>query len=74
MELVLENELAHGGNQVLRWMASNVMIYMDPAGNIKPDKGKSIEKIDGIVALVMALGRAMLAPPPQYTSPFVGAV
>lgn len=74
MELVLDGELAHGGDPVLRWMASNVMIYTDPAGNIKPDKGKSIEKIDGIVGLVMALGRAMQAPIAQYTSPFVGAV
>lgn len=56
--LVLGRELAHGGNEVLRWMATNVAIAQDPAGNVKPDKGKSTEKIDGIVALVMALGRA----------------
>lgn len=56
--LVLGGELAHGGNEVLRWMATNVCIAQDPAGNIKPDKGRSTEKIDGIVALVMALGRA----------------
>lgn len=66
MELALSGELAHGDNPVLRWMASNVMAHMDPAGNIKPDKGKSKEKIDGIVALIMALGRAMVAPAEQY--------
>jgi phage terminase large subunit-like protein len=50
--------LAHGGNAVLRWMASNCSVAQDPAGNIKPDKSRSTEKIDGIVALIMALGRA----------------
>lgn len=59
MELVLTNQLAHGGDPVLRWMVSNVMVHIDPAGFIKPDKSKSKEKIDGIVALIMALGRAM---------------
>jgi len=62
MELVLSEDLAHGNNPVLRWMASNVMVYIDPAGNLKPDKGRSKEKIDGIVALIMALGRAMHVP------------
>jgi phage terminase large subunit-like protein len=59
-KLILGRELAHGGNPVLRWMASNVAVKQDPAGNIKPDKSKSSEKIDGIVALVMAIGRAMV--------------
>jgi phage terminase large subunit-like protein len=71
MELVLSGEIAHGGNEVLRWMASNMMAYMDPAGNIKPDRGKSTEKIDGIVALIMAVGRAMLVGEIQYTRPYV---
>ncbi len=57
--LLLGGKLAHGGNPVLSWMAGNVVVREDPAGNIKPDKGKSIEKIDGIVALVMALDRAL---------------
>jgi phage terminase large subunit-like protein len=55
LELVLSGVLAHGGNVVLRWMASNVIVQMDPAGNIKPDKARSREKIDGIVALIMAI-------------------
>ena len=46
-------------NPVLRWMASNVIVQTDPAGNIKPDKGRSREKIDGIVALCMAKSVAM---------------
>lgn len=57
-KLVLSGQLAHGGNPVLSWMASNVVVRQDPAGNIKPDKEKSTEKIDGIVALIMALDRA----------------
>lgn len=56
--LVLSKLLAHGNNPALAWMAANVVIRTDPAGNIKPDKEKSIEKIDGIVALIMALDRA----------------
>jgi phage terminase large subunit-like protein len=71
MELVLTGELAHGGNPVLRWMASNCMAATDPAGNIKLDKSKSREKIDGMVALAMALGRAILTPITDDFDPFV---
>ncbi len=59
MKLVLERRLAHGGHPVLRWMMDNIYIRTDPAGNIKPDKEKSTEKIDGAVATVMALDRAI---------------
>jgi len=59
--LVLSGRLAHGANPVLRWMASNVAVEMDAAGNLKPSKRKSTEKIDGIVATVMAAGRAMVS-------------
>jgi len=55
--LMLDRRLNHGGNPVLRWMASNVAVKQDPAGNLKPDKAESQGKIDGIVALVMALDR-----------------
>lgn len=58
---ILGGELNHGANPVLRWMASNVSVTSDPAGNQKPDKAKSTERIDGIVATLMALGRAMEA-------------
>lgn len=57
---VVSHKLAHGNNPVLRWMASNVVVDTDPAGNLKPNKEKSTEKIDGIVAAIMSLGRAML--------------
>lgn len=59
--LVLERRLHHGGNPVLRWMASNVAVRQDPAGNLKIDKAKSTERVDGMVALAMAVGRAMVA-------------
>ncbi len=61
-KLVLERKLHHGGNPVLRWMASNVAVKQDPAGNLKPDKQRSVERIDGIVALVMGLARAIVQP------------
>ena len=59
MKLVLEQRIAHGGHPVLRWMMDNIFIRTDPAGNIKPDKEKSTEKIDGAVATIMALDRAI---------------
>jgi len=59
MKLVLERKIAHGGHPVLRWMMDNIFIRTDPAGNIKPDKEKSTEKIDGAVATIMALDRAI---------------
>jgi phage terminase large subunit-like protein len=59
MKLTLEEKLAHGGHPVLRWMMDNIFIRTDPAGNIKPDKEKSTEKIDGAVATIMALDRAL---------------
>lgn len=64
-KLVLGHKLWHGNNPVLTWMASNVVIRSDGAENIKPDKDKSTERIDGIVALIMGLARAMSvgAPP-----------
>lgn len=59
MKLTLEQRIAHGGHKVLRWMMDNVFVRQDPAGNIKMDKEKSTEKIDGAVAAVMALDRAI---------------
>ena len=58
MKLVLEKKVSHGGNPVLRWMMDNIYVKTDPAGNIKPDKEKSTDRIDGAVALIMALDRA----------------
>ena len=61
-KLTVGRQIAHDGNRVLRWMMSNVAVKQDPAGNLKPDKSKSTERIDGVVALTMAVGRAMLHP------------
>ena len=58
-KLILEGKIAHGCNPVLRWMAGNVVVETDAAENIKPTKAKSTEKIDGIVATIMALDRAI---------------
>ena len=57
--LVTDRALRHGDNPVLTWMAGNVTIETDAAGNIKPSKGKSGERIDGIVAAVMGVGQAI---------------
>lgn len=59
MRIVLEHKLCHGGHPVLRWNMDNAFVRTDPAGNLKLDKEKSTEKVDGAVALVMALDRAM---------------
>ncbi|MTI32808.1 terminase large subunit [Xanthovirga aplysinae] len=55
-KLAMQGKLQHSGNPVLRWMCSNVELRRDPAGNIKIDKAKSTEKVDGMVALAMAIG------------------
>jgi phage terminase large subunit-like protein len=58
LALISERKLRHGGHPVLRWMASNLATKEDGSGNIRPDKKESGDKIDGIVALIMALARA----------------
>jgi phage terminase large subunit-like protein len=70
-KLLREGVLRHGNHPVLTWMAGNVAVIQDPAGNLKPDKNKSSEKIDGIVAGIMALGRAMVAPAAIVPAVFV---
>lgn len=59
--LVLTGQIEHFDNPVLRWMLASTAISSDPAGNIKPDKRKSSQKIDGIVATIMALGEWLTA-------------
>jgi phage terminase large subunit-like protein len=61
-KLVVSKALRHGGHPVLRWMVSNVAIRTDPNGNIAPDKAASSDRIDGVVASIMALSRAIVAP------------
>ena len=63
---LLARELQHGGDPVADWCASNVTVRTDPAGNQKPDKERSIERIDPIVALIMAVGRSMSEPTGIY--------
>lgn len=58
-KLVLEKKITHNGHKVLRWNIDNIIVRQDPAGNIKIDKAKSSEKVDGAVAMVMALDRAI---------------
>ncbi|MAN61880.1 MAG: hypothetical protein CMI60_08015 [Parvibaculum sp.] len=55
----LNGKLVHGGDEVLRWMMGNVNLRYDPGGNIKPDKAKSGDKIDGVVSAIMSIGEAL---------------
>jgi phage terminase large subunit-like protein len=68
---ILEHKLRHGGHPILRWMAGNVEVETDGAGNQKPSKRLSSERIDGMVALDMAVGRWIvhveeIVPKPMY--------
>lgn len=64
VESVVNHKIRHGGNPVLRWMAANVAAQIDPSGNMRPHKGESGGKIDGIVAGLMGLGECLIAPKP----------
>lgn len=57
--LVRVGQIKHGGNPVTRWMMSNILLKRDPVGNVKIDKAKSGDKVDGPVSIVMALGTYM---------------
>lgn len=58
-EQMMKGNLIHGGNPIFRWMCGNVVVDVDPAGNIKPTKKRSNGKIDGVVAAIMALDRCV---------------
>ncbi len=60
-KLVVSGHMCHGDNPVLTWMANNTMTVSDAAGNIKIDKSKSIKRIDGIAAAIMAIGRGIVS-------------
>lgn len=64
-KLVLSLKVRHGGDPVLRWAASNVVVETDAAGNLKPSKAKATERIDPMVTLIMVVGRAMVNPNPE---------
>jgi phage terminase large subunit-like protein len=57
--LMSEGKIQHGCDPVIRWMFGNVVLKTDPSGNIKPDKDKSGDKIDGIISLIMSIGQTM---------------
>lgn len=69
-KLVLTGKIEHFGNPVLRWMLASTLVKTDPAGNTKPDKEKSTQKIDGIVASIMALGEWMTAQTDDESNPY----
>ncbi len=71
--LIASGKIRHAGNPVLSWMAGNVTVKVDAAGNIRPVKPKagSSERIDGIVSLIMALGIQM-SHRPEEPSPDPG--
>lgn len=54
---IVAKKVRHGGNPVLRFCVANAVVSKDAAGNIKPDKEKASDKIDGVVAMIMALSR-----------------
>lgn len=62
---VISGMLIHEANPVLDWCVENAAVNEDPAGNIKPDKKKSRERVDGVVAAIMSISRAMHADPPK---------
>ncbi|MFI3298757.1 MAG: terminase TerL endonuclease subunit [Rikenellaceae bacterium] len=68
--LVLSQQIEHFYNPVLRWMLASTVVMTDPAGNNKPDKSKSSQKIDGIVASIMALGESMTAQASNNKNPY----
>ena len=57
--LVLQKKLVHNGDPILAWMISNVVCHRDQKDNIYPRKEREENKIDGVVALIMALGRSI---------------
>lgn len=59
LRLVLSGRYVHGGNPVMRWMVDNLAVRMDPAGNVKPDKDRASDKIDGVAAAVVAMKEYM---------------
>lgn len=65
LRLIANGSYRHGGNPVARWNAGNLVTRSDPAGNVKPDKARSAEKIDLMVAGIMALDRAIRHAQPQ---------
>ena len=69
---IAERRIRHDGNPVMEWMINNVVAEMDERENIMPSKGKSNERIDGVMALIMALARASaFRAEPQFENPYL---
>lgn len=68
LKAVLDGKFRHGGNPLVRWQVDHLAVAMDPAGNVKPDKARSPEKIDGLVAAIMAVDRASRRPAPKVSA------
>jgi phage terminase large subunit-like protein len=62
LRLVLSKQYVHGGDPVMRWMVDNLAVAMDPSGNVKPDKSRATEKIDGVSAAATAMREFLDAP------------
>jgi phage terminase large subunit-like protein len=69
--LLLAGDIAHDGNPVMRWMVGNVAVEQDAAGNVKPSKAKSTERIDGVITLVMDIARADVSEEPESPGAYV---
>jgi len=74
LELVSAGLLCHDGHPILGWMAVNFVLRHGRHQEVRPDKDAAAEKIDGMVALVMALARAMVQPVDQEIDPEVGVL
>jgi phage terminase large subunit-like protein len=68
--LVISGRFHHDGDPVLTWMVSNVVCHRDAKDNIYPRKEREENKIDGVVATLMALGRALSRQPEQQFQAF----
>jgi len=62
-QALLQDKIRHGDHPVLQWCVANTIVVKDDAGNRKPSKRKSVGRIDGTVALIMAMGVTPMQPP-----------
>lgn len=70
---LLNERVLHGGHPILRWCAANAIAISDPAGNRKLDKSKATGRIDGLVALAMAMGKAAATEPEPDIADFLNS-
>ena len=59
LRLIAAGQFHHGRSGIMRWQAGNAVTRGDPSGNVKIDRQRSSEKVDGLVAAVMGLDRAL---------------